>query len=96
MWNLCPAAISLPTAEVAPTDPIRVAPNPFDDRITITSRDVGTNARYQLFTLSGTLVLSGALHYGTIDTQGIRAGCYVLDIHKADGGSLGRALVMKM
>lgn len=77
-------------------DHLSVFPNPFDDRIMITSTDLGNNTLYQLFTLTGELVLNGALHNGTIDTQSVQAGCYVLQVHNASGGSLGRTLVVKL
>jgi alpha-tubulin suppressor-like RCC1 family protein len=97
--NLCPAPIALGEGSATElTGDIRFWPNPFDDRITITSSATSDgNSRFILYTLTGDVVLSGrVVANGVIDTKDLRAGCYVLRIDSSSGRSLKRTLVVKM
>ena len=96
MWNLCDAAIALDDIDPDTPDPIRISPNPFNDQLQVTSSSLNSATQFRITALTGEMVLNGALRNGTINTNTLAPGCYLLDVFDAALGPLMRTRIVKL
>lgn len=91
-FNVCPAAISLGDLEISRSAQLLVAPNPFEDRLTIKG---GNASNYRIISLSGETVQSGRVITDAIDVQTLVPGCYVLELI-GPNAAVGRTRILKL
>jgi hypothetical protein len=74
---------------------ITVFPNPFDDKIHISSTITNVDYQYLLFSVDGKLIQSGIVHNGFVNTHPLGKGFYILQVISEGGTSATFKLIKK-
>jgi hypothetical protein len=77
-------------------DLFAIFPNPVSDLITINLKEKKQNEMFNIYDVTGKLVLSGAIQSETtvLDVSSVSSGMYLLDV-LSNGNSIGKKLIVK-